>query len=446
MKITLFKYRKNSNPNFRDNYFANEITYEDKLELSRQLLDSFPIFKEEYQQEDDIDVWKTGYFDMKLSISMKEISETGKNIFDFFESIDTNNNKFKYLIVAQTGSTERSGRNYVGFIDLNTLEADLSVNENQYYIYFSVTGIEKEFVEWLKQIFIEPIAHDMDFESEYLRWHFKDINSEGDFITLNSTLNIVENIIHSLTVNKFTQNKFILAQADTTVNPPILRYTVWEGFKSFMVGYAFRFRLTLRIIDDNLPRFNFNIFFRTAALNTVNVTKFLKFKKALSYVDANTNIFIAYSQRPDALNSDTTRYQGFIMNKNNIFYSSQTEDILYSNRGKYYTINSVRIYADNIKQITLPLLNANLAQGDVAYCRLVQGNDLFFVMQYVANTQLGYLLSGVKSRIKCKTKINDSIPLTAGSSTEFNNRSYFCERINSYDNYNQTMETEWIEQ
>lgn len=125
--------------------------------------------------------------------------------------------------------------------------------------------------------------------------------------------------------------------------------------------------------------------------------------------------------------------------------SNQNEDIIHHKAAGFYRINNVTIYENTVKKINLPLYDANLVAGDVAYCRLVQGDDLQYVMQYVANTQLGYLLTALKSRRKITVKVPDDSNLMIGSMSEFDNKTFICERINSYDNFNQKMETEWIE-
>lgn len=435
MKITIIKYSKPNLYYSNDNYFAGQLVFHDKVELNRQLLDSFPIFKEEWQQEDEVDILKTGYFDMKLALSMSERSDLGKSIYDFFEKCDPLIINYKYIIVVWTGNIART---YAGVIDINTLHADLTISEKQYYIFYSVTGIEKEFVEWMKQIQIEPMINNMDFEGDYLpNWHFRFINPPGlELVQLQSTLNINENIFHTLTIDRITQNKFI------ENNPG---YSVWDGFKSFLIGYAFRFKLLFRTVDSNYPRFIFKLFFRTNALNITHVDNITKIDKSLSYT-ISKNLFLAYQHRTDEQNSDIERYKGFIMNRNNIFYSTQTEDIKYYTKGKYYRINDVIINDVLVQTINLELHDADLAAGEVAYCNLLYAGDIQYVMQYISNTQLGYLLTGLKARRKLKVKVAEDSNMIVGSSAEIDNRNYVLERINSYDNFKQEMETEWIEQ
>ena len=164
MKIFIWKYIATGD---NLNYFDRNSTleYSDRIEFQKQLLDSFPIFREEWSSDEDINILKTGYFDVKLSLNSGEKSVGDKTILQFFENLTTNLKNFKYIIFCETGAAEQS---YSGVIDSTSFRLDLSYNEGQEYLYFSVTGIETEFVDLLKSTYVTKTLGNMSFEDYYL--------------------------------------------------------------------------------------------------------------------------------------------------------------------------------------------------------------------------------------------------------------------------------------
>ncbi len=446
MKMTIYKYLIPTSPNGINNYFYSstqadrKLAYYDKFESSRQLLNSFPIFREEWTKEENIDLLKTGYFDMKLAISMSERSYTlGHSVTDFFEDIESGIGKFKYVIVCETGTPERT---YSGVIDTNTVEADLSVNDNQYYVTFSVTGIEKEAIQLMKLFPITRIQHDMSFEGEYLSNLFYNILS--DKLILESTLDIQSKINQDIIIDRTIQNNVFNANFDIDLQTNNIK--VWNAFRSFLVGYGFRFKILYEGNNGEFPLFKMNLFFRTDGLNNVTINKFLKHKKA--YITSGAEyIAIFYSFYTDTVNPDIDHYQGVIFNINEVYVTGQSAYIDHYKNSNYYRLpNFKTIPAEVVFKLDLQIYPSGGASFNIAYCRCVAGQSLNPLITWIANTQLGFLLRGFRSKQLLTIKVPDDSNIILGTKAEIDNKSYTLERITSFDNFNNKMETEWIEE
>lgn len=438
MKVTIFKYLKH--PTIDYNYFSGALGLWDKIVLERQLINGFPIFQEEWSLEDDVNILKTGYFDMTLSLIMSERSSGGKNILEFFESMTSTIDKYKYVIVCQTDNAERS---YSGIIDNTSLKADLTINDNRYHISLAVYGIEKEAVDWIQKRILFPISHDMDFESEYLPWHFKDLIGNpliGELLSVQSNLNINEKIFDTLIVTKTVQNDFI----DRSLN-----FNCWEGLKSFLIGFAVRFKVLFSHIGSNYPRFILKLFFRSDGLNDyIEVIKPVTHESTFNKAGSKW-IFISYTERSvQFAGRDATQHTGFLMSKENIYYATGglTSPVYIHHVSEYdvYYYGNAIIFGKDVQKINLPLFDIQYAAGKFAYCRIAD-NKIFKVWQLIANVELGYLLEAFKVKKNLKVKVNDDSNLILGSKADIDGNNFVLERINSYDNYNKTMETEWVE-
>lgn len=442
MKVTIYKYLRPSIANSNDYYFYNpsnvnsKLSYYDKFEMNRQLVDSFPIFREEWSQEDNVDILKTGFFDMKLAISMSERSYTmAHSIYEFFENVEAGIGNFKYVVVCETGNIART---YSGVMDVNTLKANVSVNDKEYYITFSVTGIEKEVVDLMKLYSIRRIGSNFNFDNQYLLHLLNDILS--DKLTLQSNLDLVNKLGYELTIDRSRQNKFYDAHYNSALHRS--NFKIWDAFKSFVIGYAFKFKVIYDGNDGQFPLFKLVLFYRSDALNETTITKYLKHEKAFA-TSANKYVAMFYTQKDDS-------FSGFIMNITDIIVADSDHTIDYLSGLNAYRIpgesGEFIISANNVLRISLDLYDATLPEGNYAYCRLVVGNTIDPLLTYIANTQLGYLLKGSRAKKNLTIKVPDDSNIILGTKAEIDNKSYTLERITSFDNFNNKMETEWIEQ
>lgn len=442
MKVTIYKYLRHTANYGDDSYFYDSgdptwmISYYDKLEMNRQLLDSFPIFREEWSQEDAIDILKTGYFDMKFAISMTERSATkDQRVYEFFENADQGIGKYKYLVVCESGNIERT---YSGVIDTNTLEADLSVNERQYYISFSCTGIEKDLIMIMKKFYVPGISHDMSFENAYISYLLIDILSEK--LSLQSLLDIDGKIGYDLNIDQAILTQLLATNTNLKV---------WDVFKSFVIGYGFKFKLIYDGTDGEYPRFKLVLFFRTEGINETTISKYLRNKKSY-VVGASKYVAVLYTQYTDEDNQDIDHFTGFIMSVEGMYITNQSQYIDYNKANDTYSLSfsPYRSFTGaEVLRISLDLYNSGSTfLNNIAICRCVPGITINGMLIYMARTQLMYLLRGLRSKRNLTIKIDENSNITLGTKATIDNKNYTLERITSFDNFNNKMETEWIEE
>lgn len=450
MKITIFKYLKPTAVNGNDNYFFNtsnpawKLSYYDKISFVRQPLDSFPIFREEWQAEEDVDILKTGYFDVKLALTMTELSATRNvSVYRFFENMQAAIYDYRFLVICETDHYQR---NYSGFIDNNTINTDETINDRQYYLYFSVTGIEKEVVQCMKQNKIARLLADKDFENVYLPYLLQQML--GTKLELNSQLNINSKIGYTLKIDKTIYNKLFDANFNTTLET--VNISVWDAFKSFLIGYQFRFNVKYTmfssISEGPYPKFIMTLFFRSEAYNTVSISKLLTNKK--SFISFGKKcVAILYTKLPSVTDTEITLYTGVVISREMTYITTNSTRIRYNSDAKvYYLDNNFTVKEEEITIINLPLYNGNLSAGDIAICKSVSGQDINSLLEYIAATQLPYLLEAEKMKKTATVKVPNNSSMILGSKAEFDGNNFTLERINSYDNFNNTMETEWIQE
>lgn len=419
MRTTIFKYERG----VTDNYFTG-LTLVDKIILNRLPVNNFPIFKEEYNQEDDVNVLRTGYFDVTLSLLMSERSVQNVLVKDFF------NVSYKFLIVCETGHVERT---YSGIID--DMEFDYTVSNNSYNVQLSVYGIETEFLEKCKGTNIGIIPHDMNFENEYLAYHFQSV----DLINIESALDIDSRIGEELIIDKTFQNDFITRTEGG--------FTCWDGFISFLLGYQFRFRLIFSHIDNDHAYYNLRLYWRSEGVNNAVVpSRNITYKK--TYLTGGHKwCFIGYTRRTVTYAGRSAyQYTGFIRSSDTIHYSQGGADptyIHYIPEYDFYYAGGDSMPGVQVLKINLPVYNINYAAGDIAYSRTAANAGLEAVWQYIANVETRHYMSGSKEIKKLKIKVDDDSNIILGSLGTIDGDPQLCERINSYDVSKKTMETEW---
>jgi hypothetical protein len=435
MRTSIYKYTIPDSLDL-DNYFdrsSNLILY-DKFVTNRQLINGFPIFREEWSEDENVNLIKSGFFDLKLSTMMPETSSVhARNISEFFE-IDGQISKYKFIVVCETDNPDR---NYSGVVDINSLRSKFSLKNNDHHVYIPVTGIETEVVSLLKSKYWGKIPTDKIFETQYLNFLFYSAR-----IQIESQLDLHSKLGYHLTVDKLLQNKMWDENLDATGTFSVI--SNWEAFRSFVVGYSFRFKLIFTGTDAIGPVYKLIVFFRSKGINEANVVKKMSEGKGLT---SGGSYFVAifYTKRNDHNDDNLTHYTGFIMSRTNIYITSNDVDIVYQAKEDTYRYGAIYFDAKTILRIDLSLFNANLSAGDTAICRLVPGQSINPLLTYIANVELGYLLKGVKKKREYDVKVLNDSNLSLGSLVSIDDQPYVCERINSYDNYNKTMKAEFIE-
>jgi hypothetical protein len=437
MVTTIYKYNIPEHSPFygvRDNYFDSQISFKDKFVMRRHLYNAFPMFREEWQLDDDVNVLKSGYFDMKCSLIMSERSQLGLTLEEFFENLSGNNARYKYLVVCETGNVKRS---YCGFIDVATLTADKTPQRGQYSLSFSVTGIDKEVVDRMKYLPIGTVDYDMTFETQYLEYEM--YNMLGIKLLLDSRLDIAGKINMELVVDRFTHNNFL----DANVG-----YKLWNTFKSFMIAYGFRFKVLFTGVVhlSSFPQFKLVLFFPSEGLNNVTITKFIEYQAALNKTGTKY-VMMFFTDRPDGGNENITQYTGMIMSREYVWISNSIQsDRRYDN---YTIVGQVSVSGADTKTIIelerLKDMPVQIFENNTAISRCVRNEGYTELLRYAANTQYGKLLEGLKKARKLTLKVPNDSSLTLGSQATIEDNSYTLERINSFNDFTKTMETEWTE-
>lgn len=439
MRTTIFKYRVSDIQGAINNYFdrSSELVYVDKFITERHLINGFPIFREEWAQEDDVNNIKTGFFDLKLSMIMSERSTVyNKTILEFLENLDTEIRKYKFIVVCETGNAQRS---YSGIIDINNLKTDESVNNNQFYIYCSVTGIEMEFIEVLRTSVITKTLGDEAIDPTYLSrllyW------CDPAKLLIVSQLDLNTKLGFALTISKPLLDNLWNSNLDPSGT--FCTITNWEAFRNFLVGYAFKFKVIFNRPTPTGPSFKVVLFYRSDGLNQTDVPKILSPGRALLFSGAEC-IAIFYTHRADGSNPDLEHFSGVIMTRTNIYVSN---DIIYNNGERFYSVNDIRFYEDKlpVKRIDLALFHTTLLAGEVAICKLVPGHSIDALLYYIANLELTYYLKALKKKRNYKLKVEQDSNFSLGSRALIDDTAYICDRINSFDNFNETMEAEFVE-
>ncbi len=442
MKISIFKYNRVGN---YQNYFdrTSTLTLNDKYVYNRQPLNSFPVFREEFSQVDDINVFKTGYFDLQIPLTMPEVSTTGKRISQFFENLDPTVNGYKFLVVCETNNAYR---NYCGIVDLNSIKILTSPNDNKYHLYFSVIGIEAEYVQLLKESISPNLTADKIFETDFIQ-NVMTYWGDPDRISTVSYLNLYEKLGYHLTISKELFSDLLLNNLDPSGS--VTNITSWNVFKSFMVGFGYRFKILCNNTDVDFPKFTSYLFFRSKGITSDEITKLVNEEKAVIFSGVDT-IGMFHASRTDGSNADILHKQGFIMTKSNIYITNSAEDIQHNTAYGTYTfrantINPVTFKEDAVQIINLDLYDANLNAGDIAICKCVPGQDINPLITYLTYFEFQYLITGVKRKRNFKIKVSPESNISAGSKITYQSKHYQCERVNSYDPFNETMEVELVQ-
>jgi len=456
LRVTILKYFVPAFPisqEWKKNYFENEINVIDRFVFPKVLKDSFPIFVEEWEDQEDINTLKTGFFDLTLSLGFEGVSEIQHQSLKYFFSDGSSvlQEYHKFIVICETSTYERS---YCGVIDPLSISFDESFNLGNNTVTFSVYGIEQEAVSYLKGGFLGMIGNDSDFENNYLP---EKLISQNDLIQIESRLALTDRIGVPIRVGKDLHNRFVSERQD---NGQI--FTRWDAFKSFMVGFGFKFKIQFNgFLTNGKPRFKFILFFKSKGLNLLDLTagKFLSVNRGLLEMKQDRVLMYLYASQAYTYNGEAAKqYQGFIIEGNNrFFYEGGTSGrrIIYSPKADYYFTSDGRGYsAQDVKVVKLDLwdFTTNNSVNQITFCYTVwtsADDGLLRLWRYIAEYELSYLSAGVKPRKNIKLKVPETLPLILGSVVKMyrneNVYRYFCERITDYDNFNQTIEAEFVE-
>lgn len=442
MKITIYKYLLGSDT-ARNNYFDRTtlLDFTDKIVFNRQLKDGFPIFREEWASEEDINILKTGYFDLKLSLIMSELSDEGKNVYEFFENLKSPVGKYKFIVVCESNNVNR---NYSGIVDLTQLNSDLTVIDNQYFIFLSVIGIETEVIDLLKSTVITKLLTDEVFETQYLPRLFYWLNPAK--VQVLSTLDHEEKLLGTIIkIDRDLYNRIWNNNLDFTGT--FCTITNWDAFRSFLKGYQFKFRVSFTSTFEDGPIFTLKLFFRTDGNGRTTLSKLKKDKQKLFFTGAD-NFVIFYTKRPDGINADLEHYTGFIMNRTNIYTSTTTQDFILHKTENIFYFGLYSFSADTLQILTLDTYKyGSIFTGDtIALCRCVSNSaEWYRLVQYISNLQCNYYIKATKEMKSLTHVVADDSNLQLGSIADIAGSDFNCERINSFDTETKTMESEWLE-
>lgn len=432
MKLSIYKYNLPVNE-WRGNYFDNQITINDRIDFFRLPLNALPVFKEESTDQDDVNILKTGYFDVRLQLTMTERSTLGKSLSEFFENFGAGNKLYKYLVVFEMQTIERS---VCGVADMDTLRADRSPGVMS--LSFSVTGIEAEVVAHMRGSATPRPQSNMNFEKAYLNYLLSQVTSNK--LRVKSLLDLESKAEAPLIVQQISHNNFLDA------NPG---YLIWSAVKSFMVSYGFRFKVFYTGVARDYPEFAIEFYYRSEGNRDITIPRWIKMVESLAD-KGSKYVAVFYTGYTDAIDPNVQHYTGFIAGRTYIYYSSGADYLNYNSQtGMYYNNNfSLQTHESEVKVMNVERLRSQPGGTFVNYIALSRcvNNDAWDgLRRWYANVETGHLLKATKKMRTVTFKAPESLAVTLGSRCEFDSVQYTAERINQYNPHTHTMEAEWIE-
>mgnify|MGYP001375990340 FL=1 len=246
MPVYINKYAGN-------NYFHSRQLV-DKLVLHTLPADGLPVFR--YETEDQLEPgsFRSGDFDIKISLLQQETSQLrGLGIRDFFLGDEGD---FYYLVILKPGESS-----FCGIAKQSQLSADYTYNQNRYDITLTCKDI---LIEWSRRC--DAVANStiqfsngeqLTFES-YMQRHFDGLTS--GIVTVKTPLKKYVERLREL----YSNIQWCYALGDyrnfITGQENISR---WETFKELAKGLGFNFEMYVNAGTEEMsePEFIFNIFF-----------------------------------------------------------------------------------------------------------------------------------------------------------------------------------------
>lgn len=248
MPVYINKYEGN-------NYFQNRQLV-DKLVLNTLPADGLPVFRYETGDQSEPGNFRSGDFDIKISLLQQETSQLrGQSIKDFFLGEEGN---FYYLVILKPGESS-----FCGIAKQSQVSADYTYNQNRYDITLTCKDI---LIEWSRRC--NAVANStiklangeqLSFES-YMQRHFEGLT--GGIVTVKTPVKLYVERLREL----YSNIQWCYALGDyrnfITGQETISR---WETFKELAKGMGFNFEMYVNPGTEGLsePEFVFNIFFLT---------------------------------------------------------------------------------------------------------------------------------------------------------------------------------------
>ncbi len=268
MPVYINKYEGN-------NYFQNRQIV-DRLILDSLPADGLPVFRYETGDQSEPGNFRSGDFDLKISLLQQETSLLrGLNIRDFFLSEEGN---FYYLVILKPGESS-----FCAVAKQSQVSADYTYNQNRYDITLTCKDI---LIEWSRRCDAVPNStiqfangEQLSFES-YFQRHFEGL-TEG-IVTVKTPVKKYVERLRELYSN--IQWCYALGDYRNFITGQE-RFSRWETFKELAKGLGFNFEMFVNPGTEGLsePEFIFNIFFLTdLALETPLQLEVIEHKEIIS--------------------------------------------------------------------------------------------------------------------------------------------------------------------
>ena len=292
MNINLYKYRQADGTIV--NYFSqpySNIGFIDCITLTDIPISGFPIFREEYVAEDDVNILRSGDYDLKFSLLQNEKSYHGFTAKDFL--LPAVNRNFLLLCSFEFDGIERWGA-----VDVTSIRANYTFTKNRYDISFTVYGLLKHLIEglklldfdrrwmggpqciswgeWLDKLFAPLLPGEPSSQFDY-----EDKLGLDDLV--GSPVKIDQDLIESMDNNGLNQG-----------------YSVWEALKSFAIGLGFVLKLESTSIEwlppySLYPVFKLSLIWRHGASEIKDVDV-LEDEESNSLMCNNSYLMLIYNK------------------------------------------------------------------------------------------------------------------------------------------------------
>lgn len=466
MEVIIQKYLVPADENETQNLFGLKCDFIDRITITKFLKASFPIFKSEYYYQDNIQHLKAGEFELTLSNLGNDLSEIEhQSVYEFFNYGDpTETGREKYLVIMLISPNKKPA----GIIRIDTLK----VSQKETILNFATTSLEKEFTDWLDMCLVDdlgPTGQELDWETEYLSHHFKNIRPTGIIgdvhVRLNSLLNI----------NTITAKQVIVRtefQAQLFLDGLNRGYSVWAGLKSFMINWGITISLNFSGFSYYEPRFDLTLRWRSQSVNNAGVIdKYIDYEKAMQVSDLRW-IFIQSGELVNSSNNPAVKhYVGILFDKTSSYMGEiepyPSTRIGYNSENPVKPIFQVLLSGGTVKDIPaekvmvinsgfhakswrnwqhpknppLGSFDVNIIYPRIATHKYDPGIFSYGGLAVLGMSEYRYLLSGATGRRNLI--LYDEKDIVVGTEATISGKQYICERINSYDDFNKKLETEW---
>ena len=442
MKVHIYKYRQKSDTEIF-NYFTKPV-WVDYICVNRILESSFPQFTEEYTDEEDITIFKSGYFTLTLSLLEGTKSINGKEIYEFLYEP----NPYKYLIIVEVAS----GRTYSGILDTK-IEVEKTFADNKYEIRVSAIGIEKETTDYLKMKGAQYVVgqyYNVSFEDYYLPIHFNHC-IDSDVLRVRSQLNLVENYGVRVMVCGLLHDYIIHENSE--------QFGLWDAFKTFVNLLGCRWRVEVRNINDYYPEFEIILYSRKSGINKIPIRQISRIEGLCT--QTYRYVFIATARTAYATGGDGVYYYyGLLLDSYGNFYiadvatnQGDARRFALDKYGNFKYINSngqvESFIYDEIFKVEMPLFNISYKEphngsnmyGPFSRCLYdsYENPDLyrnFNILRLITKPNYQHYLLNIKKTLKTKVAYSEDSLLRVGSIIDDNNIQYCCDRLSEI-NYNE---------